>query len=200
MEALAIIEDFKQTQNQRKMLDNVAKTLEALFDYFMKEQQPTFKSQMKGLVRRVITTGVGFVKVGFQRDMDRQPEISQKIADTQARLDYLRRIAQQAADGEITEDDAEIEALMLSMESLMQEPMITIREGLVFDFPESNSIIVDPMCRQLRGFVGASWICHEMYLTPDEVMEIYNVDVRDNYRSYDMKAVSYTHLRAHETV
>ena len=190
MEALAIIEDFKQTQNQRKMLDNVAKTLEALFDYFMKEQQPTFKSQMKGLVRRVITTGVGFVKVGFQRDMDRQPEVSQKIADTQARLDYLRRIAQQAADGEITEDDAEIEALMLSIESLMQEPMITIREGLVFDFPESNSIIVDPMCRQLRGFVGASWICHEMYLTPDEVMEIYNVDVRDNYRSYDMKGFS----------
>ena len=46
------------------------------------------------------------------------------------------------------------------------------------------------MCRQLRGFVGASWICHEMYLTPDEVMEIYNVDVRDNYRSYDMKGFS----------
>ena len=142
VEAIAIIEDFKQTQNQRKMLDNVAKTLEHLFDYFMKEQQPTFKSQMKGLVRRVITTGVGFVKVGFQRDMDRQPEISQKLTDVQARLDYLRRIAQQAADGDIKEDDAEIEALMLSMNALMEEPLITVREGLVFDFPESNSIIV----------------------------------------------------------
>jgi hypothetical protein len=37
----------------------------------MAEQQPSFKSQMKALVRRVVTTGVGFVKVGFQRDMDR---------------------------------------------------------------------------------------------------------------------------------
>ena len=121
--------------------------------------------------------------------MDRQPEISQKLTDVQARLDYLRRIAQQAADGDIKEDDAEIEALMLSMNALMEEPLITVREGLVFDFPESNSIIVDPMCRQLRGFVGAGWIAHEMYLTPDEVMEIYNVDVTDQYRSYDMKGL-----------
>jgi len=65
--------------------------------------------------------------------------------------------------------------------------MITLREGLVFDFPESASVIVDPMCRQLRGFVGASWIAHELFLTPDEVKEIYNVDLKDQYRTYDMK-------------
>jgi len=62
-----------------------------------------------------------------------------------------------------------------------------VREGLVFDFPEANSIIIDPMCRQLRGFVGASWICHELYLTPDEVMEIYSVDLKTQYLSHDMK-------------
>ena len=43
------------------------------------------------------------------------------------------------------------------------------------------------MCRQLRGFVGASWIAHELYLTVEEVKEIYGVDVKDSYRSYDMK-------------
>ena len=187
MEASAIIADYTRSSNHQKMLDNVATTLEKLFDYYMKEQQPNFKAQMKGLVRRVVTTGVGYVKVGYQRDMDRSPEVSAKISDVQAQLDMLRRIATEAAEGEIDQDDPQIEELMLSMKSLLEEPMITIREGLVFDFPESNSVIIDPMCRQLRGFVGAQWIAHELYLTPEEVKEIYNVDLKNQYRSYDMK-------------
>jgi hypothetical protein len=185
--ASMIIEDYLKGKNHNKMLDNVAKTLENLFDYYMKEQQPAFKSQMKALVRRVVTTGVGFVKVGFQRDVDRAPEVAAKIADVQAQIDFMRRVAQEAADGDIEKDDPEIEELMLSMDALLSEPMITVREGLVFDFPEANSIIIDPRCRQLRGFVGAEWIAHELYLTPDEVKEIYDVDLKNSYRSYDMK-------------
>ena len=185
--AAMIMQDHEMGKQRKKMLDNVASTLEYLFDYYMKEQQPNFKAQMKALVRRVITTGVGYVKVGFQRELDRAPEVSAKLIDIQGRLDYIRRFATEASDGDIKPEDRDVEELMLSMQSLMDEPMITVREGLVFDFPESNSVIVDPMCRQLRGFVGASWIAHELYLTPEEVKEIYGVDVKDSYRSYDMK-------------
>jgi len=186
-EASAIIQDFQMADRQNKMLDNVAKTLEYLFDYYMKEQQPNFKSQMKALVRRVITAGVGFVKVGFQRDLDRSPEVAAKISDVQAQLDYLRRVASEAAEGDIDQDDSQIEELMLSLQALMNEPMITVREGLVFDFPEADSIIVDPMCRQLRGFVGASWVAHKLFLSANEVKEIYDVDLKNEYKSYDMK-------------
>lgn len=186
-EAQAIIQDYMAGQNHRKMLDNVAKTLEQLFDYFMNEQTPSFKSQMKGLVRRVITCGVGYVKVGFQRDMDRMPEVSAQIADVQAQIDYISRIAKGAAKGDIEEDDPQIEELMLSLKALTEEPMMIVREGLLFDFPEASSIIIDPMCRQLRGFVGANWIAHEMYLTPNDVEEIYGVDLKNDYNSYDVK-------------
>ena len=180
-EASAIIQDFQVAERQNKMLDNVAKTLEYLFDYYMKEQQPNFKSQMKALVRRVITTGVGYVKVGFQRDLDRSPEVAAKISDVQAQLDYIRRVASEAAEGDIEKDDPQIEELMLSLQALMNEPMIILREGLVFDFPEADSIIIDPMCRQLRGFVGAAWVAHKLYLSADEVKEIYGVDVKNEY-------------------
>jgi len=190
-EASAIVQDYVNAENHAKMLDNVALTIEHLFEYYMKEQEPGFKSQMKALVRRVITTGIGFVKVGFQRDLDRQPEVAAKISDVQAQLDYIRRVASEAAEGEIQEDDPQIEELMLSLKALMEEPMIVIREGLVFDFPESDSVIVDPMCRQLRGFVGAAWIAHELYLTPEEVKEIYSVDLKNDYTGYDLKGRSH---------
>ena len=187
LDAQAVIMDYEKGQSHRKMLDNVSRTLETLFDYYMAEQQPNFKAQMKALVRRVVTTGIGFVKVGFQREMDRSPDVAAKIADVQAQIDHIRRLTEEVSKGEIERDDAEMEELMLSLKSLMDAPMITVREGLVFDFPESNSIIVDPMTRQMRGFVGASWIAHEMYLTPDEVKEIYDVDLKDKYRQYDVK-------------
>ena len=183
----AIIEDYEKVQDHRKMLDNTAQTMELLFDYYMNEQEPSFKSQMKALVRRVITTGVGFVKVGFQRDVDRQPEVAARISDLQGQLDHMRRIATQAEKGEIDKDDPEMEELLLSIEALNSEPMVTIREGLLFDFPDADSIIVDPMCRQLRGFMGAKWIAHEMYMTPDDVYEIYDVDISEGYTSYNIK-------------
>ena len=176
-EAVALVQDFQSVERHRKMLDNVSETLEFLFHYFMDEQMPSFKAQMKSLVRRVITTGVGYVKVGFQRDIDRSPEVSAKLADAQARLDHMKRLAQETAEGDHGLDSAEVEELRLSVESLMQEPMIVIREGLVFDFPESTSVIVDPQCRQLSGFVGARWVAHEMFLSPSEVKEIYGCDI-----------------------
>jgi hypothetical protein len=184
---MQVVQDYESVQQGKKTLDKVAESLELLFTYYMDEQQPTFKSQMKSLVRRVITTSVGFVKVGYQREMDRLPEVSAKMSDVQAQVDHLRRLTQEAKKGDITDVDAQMEELLLSMESLQKEPLVTIQEGLVFDFPECDSIIVDPMCRQLRGFVGATWVAHELFLSPDEVKEIYDVDIQADYLQYDIK-------------
>jgi len=183
----AIVDDHAKVKVEQRQMDKVAECMEMLFKYFMDEQHPTFKSQMKALVRRVLTTSVGFVKVGYQRDVDRLPDISSKISDVQAQVDHLRRIADEAEKGDIEQDDAEMEELMLSLEALKNEPLSIIQEGLVFDFPECDAIIVDPMCRLLRGFVGASWVAHEMYLSTEEIKEIYDVDVKDSFLSYDMK-------------
>lgn len=182
-----LIAEYEQVNDKRRKIDRVSQTLEALFTYFMQEAQPNFKSQMKALVRRVITTSVGYVKLGFQREMDRRPEVSAKINDITAQIDHLRRIAQDAVDDNIHQDDSEIEELMLSVQALMSQPEIIVREGLLFDFPEANAIIVDPMCRQLRGFVGARWVAHELFLSPDEIKEIYNVDLDNKFTPYDTK-------------
>lgn len=191
MASQMLVEDYRQAQMMKEKYDRIAKTLEILFEYYMAEAEPTFKSQMKALVRRVITCGVGYVKLAFQRDMERMPEISAKISDITARIDHLGRIASEMADGEIKKDDPETEELMLSLQALMQEPMMIVREGLVFDFPECDAIIVDPMCRQLRGFVGARWIAHKLFLTPDEVKEIYGKDLKEiGYTTYDQKGRS----------
>ena len=186
-QAAQLVQEFETVKQNRKQLDKVSKSLELLFDYYMNEQRPTFKSQMKAMVRRIITTSVGYVKVGYQREMDHLPEISAKMSDIQTQVDHLRRLSTGVKDGDFTEDSPEMEEMLLSLKSLEEEPLVTIQEGLLFDFPECDSIIVDPMCRQLRGFVGATWVAHEMFLSAEEVNEIYGVDIEKDYLPYDLK-------------
>lgn len=195
-----VLAEYDEVAAENAKLDKIARTLEILFSYFMSEAQPTFKAQMKALVRRMLTTGVGYVKLGFQREMKRRPEISARMNDVQVRLDHLRRLAHEAAEGEIGENDAEMEELMLSMKALAEEPQMIVREGLLFDFPDSNAIIVDPRCKQLRGFIGARWIAHQMFFTPEEIEEIYDKDVRGCYTGYTVKGRSHDSSQRQLTV
>lgn len=188
-----LLAEYDAIQAEKQRLAKIGKTLEILFHYFMGEAQPTFKSQMKALVRRMLTTGVGYVKLGFQRETERRPEIGARLNDIQARLDHLDRLMSEVKEGEVFEHQAEMEELRLSMAALMATPEVIVREGLVFDFPDSTSIIVDPRCKQLRGFVGARWIAHEMFFTCEEVKEIYGCDVGSNYTPYTVQG------RSHDT-
>lgn len=190
-----VLQEYDQVQSDNIRLDRISKTLEILFSYFMAESQPTFKSQMKALVRRMLTTGVGYVKLGFQREMQRRPEISARMNDVQVRLDHLERLAKEATDGDLKDTAAEYEELILSMKELTQQPDMIVREGLMFDFPDATAIIVDPRCKQLRGFIGARWIAHQMFFSPDEVMEIYRKDVKDSYTGYQVKGRSHDSSR-----
>jgi hypothetical protein len=193
-EAVAmVLQEYQQVKQQRDQLDKIGKTLEILFHYFMQESQPTFKAQMKAMVRRVLTTGVGYVKLGFQRETQRRPEVSARMNDIQVRIDHIARLAKDTEKGKIHEHEAEAEELELALRELTQQPEIVTREGLMFDFPDSTAVIVDPRCKQLRGFVGARWIAHEMYFSCEEVKEIYGKDVKGNYTPYSVQG------RSHDT-
>lgn len=186
-----VLAEYSQIQKQKIQTDKICKTLEILFHYFMQESQPSFKSQMKALVRRMLTTSVGFVKLGFQREMTRRPEISARMNDVQVQLDHLERLAGELEEGELSESSADYDELMTAMKELAKEADVVVREGLMFDFPDSNAIIIDPRCKQLRGFIGARWIAHEMFFSSDEIMEIYGKDVSGNYTPYSVQNKSH---------
>lgn len=183
--AQAMLQDFAQGIQHRQMIDKVGKTLEIVFKHQIAEQIPPFKTQMKQLVRRTITCSTGFVKLGYQRAMQMRPEDSEKITDVREQIATLERIAADKADNKIEDTDAEIARLRLILADLEQKPMLVEREGLVFDFPATHSIIIDPCCRLLKGFIGANWVAQEYLLTPDQVKEIYGVDLGgESYTMY----------------
>ena len=172
----ALAHDIAQGRARRKQLERIGKTLELLMRYYMNEQQPPFKLRAKQLIRRTETTGVGFIKLGFQRVTGQDPDTADKIADFSSRLAYLERLANEINEGEVFDGQAEIEELRLAMANLAQQPEIVLREGLVFDFPRSWSIIVDPACTELKGFIGANWVAQEFMFSGEKIEELYGVD------------------------
>jgi hypothetical protein len=181
---MQIINDHAQTMARRKMVDRVGKTLEIIYQHYVDEQAYSFKSEMKRTVRRVVTCGVGYVKLGYQRVMEKTPDVQRQIADFKMQLAHLQAMAANIADGESSPDSAEAERLRLALAALEASPGVLVREGLTFDFPLATAIIPDARCRSLATFAGSEWVAEEFLLSQAEVEAIYRRDVTGSYNAY----------------
>lgn len=184
-EATALIADFQQGMERRKLLDKLAKTLELLFANAMREQQPLdFKSAMKQVVRRGYTTSVGYVELDFQRETGPRPGVTEQLTDYRERLAHLQRLGQEIQEGDIQPADAEVAEIEKSMAALAAEPEVVTREGLVFDFPRATKVIPDRRTKALLGFVGADHLTLEYDYTAEKIKEIFQVDLGKNFTPY----------------
>ena len=186
--AMALMGDVEQGFEKRRQLDKIGKTMEIIFHHIIETQN--IKSQMKQLVRRTCVTGVGFVKIGYQRVMSMRPEDVEKLTDITEQIKTLDRLEQDLKDNKFDENNAKRAQLELLKKELMEKEDMIIDEGIVFDFPQSQSIIVDTRCRQLKGFIGAEWVAQEFILTSDEVKEVYNVDLGTSFTRQENKYVT----------
>jgi len=186
-----VLEDFKNGMALSKLYDGMGDTLVKAFNYYISEQKPKFKTQMKQLVRRTLICSVGYIKLGYQRELQRRTEAQAALDDITLKLQNMQRLVDGVQTGDVTDSDPEMEELRLQLQQMKDDPstMEIIREGLVFDFPRSMSIIIDPACENLQGFVGAGWIAHEIFMPPCEVKEIYGIDLKKgNFTAYERKA------------
>lgn len=173
--SMAIMQDVQEGFAMRGKMDKVAKTLEIVFHYLLEHNN--FKTQMKQLVRRTCVTGAGFVKVSYQRSVGKRPEDVEKITDIKEQLRVLETLIQDQQDSKFDENHAKYEQMQLMLKELAEREDAILDEGLVFDFPQTQSLILDTRCRQLKGFIGAEWVAQEFLLTIDEVKEIYQIDL-----------------------
>jgi hypothetical protein len=195
-QAQAVLEDAQQAKQQLDQMKKIADTLEILYAYEVEEQAQPFKSMMKMVIRRASTAGVGWVRIGFQRTMGKNPDFDTHLADLEQRLSMIERISADIADGETQETSAEAEQLRLNIQDLMSQEEIVLREGLQFSYPKSTAVIVDPRCVQLRDFLGCDWAAEEFCLSVNEIKEIYGVDVGKQFVSYSRQDTGTDYERA----
>ena len=176
IQAQALLADIQHGRAWNKMVEKVGQSLELLYAYECDTQAPDFKYQMKQLVRRVVTTGVGFVRLNFSRQGDYALTSSGTDDSVSMRIKRAKQILDQIDDGDVDESDPrheQLKALFSSVQDAAQTgAMQNIEERLEFDFPSATSVIVDPKCKSLKGFVGARWIAQQ-YILPLEDVNAY---------------------------
>ena len=190
---LALLADVQQGLAKRFMMDRIAATVEIVFEHEIQAQTPPFKKQMKQMVRRAFTNAVGYAKVGYQRFLERRLEDAERVTDITQRLADIAAKEADLLDGQMDENSAEAAQLRFELESLQGDDQDHVsREGLVFDFPKSRAIIVDPRCSNLSGFVGAQWVAQEYHLDKSDVEEIFQKDVGTSYTGYSQATANGT--------
>ena len=176
--SLAMVQEIAEAKRYSELLDKLGKALELLWDYYTSEAAPNFKASMKKMVRRAKTCGVAFTKLGYQRLMEEDPDVSSEIADMTRQLREIDSMSADAADGKLQPDDPRRKQLEISIAQLQKDQYVILREGPTFDWPLSWDIIPHRECRDLTGFIGANYITHEYQMSPEKIQRIYKVDVR----------------------
>ena len=181
--AAAVMTDYANGMKQKALFDKLAETLEMVFTYQLDQQRPGFKTQMKALVLRAITTNIAYLKIAYRRDTETIPTSSTTIQGFVEKLQRLIATAQELQADNTDPDSPLVEDLRLQAQELTSSAQTgdmqnVLREGLVFDFPPSTAILVDPACRCLEDFVSADWVCQEFVLTPEQVQAQWGIDVR----------------------
>jgi len=190
VEASALLSDYEQGYANKKLVERVGKTLTCLHTWNTDHQTPDYKCQMKDLVNRVLICGAAFARVSVVRNAESLVGTTDASKDNLVeRAKRAKSLAAQLADGTIDQDSAEAEQLRTLVQSLGYDSSDSeMRERLVFDFPASTSIIPDPKCRRLRGFIGARWVAVEYLLPIEEIIEFFELNgeaVRGSFTQYD---------------
>lgn len=178
MQAQALLADHQAGMQHRAMMERVGRTLELLWEYFIDEPTPNTKIQMKAMVRRAITCGVGYTKLRYQRAMQPAPDSGAAIADLTGQIAAIERLRARVTDPDIAHEcEADAERLRQALTALQSQEQVSSREGPLLDFPRATAIIPDPATRSLRGWIGTGWIAEEFCLPGERVEEIYGVDL-----------------------
>lgn len=129
-QAALIVAEAYWLDSQAQYQDDIANVLEALYDFFLHNHQPSYKEQIKSLVTRTLITGIGWQEVRIETDPSPH---------------------------------------------LPTDPV----QKLVFDFPDSLSILVDPACRNLIGLTNCRWLARERHYTVAQLLDNFDLDEAD---------------------
>ncbi len=179
--SMQLLQEVQAAKMQRQQLDKMAQTVEILFEYFLDEQETGYREQFKSLVRRAKVNGVGYTKLGYQREMGIDPDITAQIADARSQLAELETSLKAVEKGDADEESPEVEKIRTLIEDLQTQMEVIIREGPTLSYPRSTAVIFDPACIHLKTFAGAEWIAEEFDMTPERVQKVYGVDVENAY-------------------
>lgn len=181
MSQMPLLQDVLAGQQYTTLLDKTAKTLQICWGYFMDEQEHNYKAQLKAAVRRAKVNGVAYVKLGFQREMELNPEATAGISDITSKIKEIERLIEEGKDPDAGDDSSDIEKLRLNLIDLQNQQNVLVREGPTLSFPRSNAIIFDPATTHLKVWAGTGWVAEEFDKNEEDIEKEFKVSIGEAF-------------------
>ncbi|HCP79422.1 MAG TPA: hypothetical protein DIU11_17345, partial [Pusillimonas sp.] len=136
------------------------------------------KKRAKSLLAAAMTCYYGVLKVTYQRDIQTDPIIQNRINDTQDNILRLERLIQETEDPEHrTEHELKLEELKQTMIALEEQTEVVAAEGLVIDKVLSENLIIDPTVCEFDDYDSAGWMAQIVPMRRSEAEGRYKVDL-----------------------
>jgi hypothetical protein len=174
IEAYAVMQDFMSGRAFQELVKRVCKTIEHVYQYETDVACPDFLAQMKKLVCRVITCGVGYIVPQVITPEEQPPapstvEVKHDINDRVKRAQFILKKMEEKKLDETSPEVMELHALFRSLEVSQQTGDYQLEERVDFDFPPPDSLFPDENCRDLQDFVGSKRVFQEFKMLIDDV-------------------------------
>ncbi len=136
------------------------------------------KSRMKMSVLAAMTEYFGIVKMTYQRDIERDPLITQRINDAQDNLVQLDNLIQQSEDPQ-SRGDAELKKRELEeqLRGLEAQSEVVGSEGLVLDRVLPENLIIDDGVVEFDDYPNADWMIQEVPMARGRAQGLYKVNL-----------------------
>lgn len=136
------------------------------------------KKRAKSMLAAAMTCYYGVLKVTYQRDIQTDPIIQNRINDTQDNILRLERLIQETEDPDCRgEHEVKLAELKQTMMALEEQTEVVAAEGLVIDKVLSDNLLIDPTVCEFDDYDSAGWMAQIVPMRRSEAEGRYKVDL-----------------------
>lgn len=156
-------------------LDKVTDTLEQVLNRYL--DQAKLKQRARAAVRAALTCSYGIVKVVYQRDLETDPLITQRLQDAQDNLRHIDGLLSRLSEDDAGRQELEVrqKELLESIKGLQEDAEAKTLDGLVIDRILTDQLIIDPSVVDFEDYVQADWMCQIVPMRRATAEELYKV-------------------------
>ena len=172
--------------NAVEWVPQFCKTMQAVLNR-MFVNDGNLKPRAKASIRAAMTTGIGWCKLSWQKDIKTDPLIENRLADTQDNIQRIRHLIAEIEDGD--ESKCELEAKQAELEqqlaSLQEQAEVSTVEGIAIDRVLTEDIfIIDDTMYDFDGYSQAEALAHRVWMTADKYKQTFGKDAPKTANRY----------------
>jgi hypothetical protein len=150
-------------------------------------QDARLKKRAKAAILAAMTTGIGWAKVSWQKDIRSDPVIENRIADTQDNIQRIRFLIDEIDEGD--DSRCEMEAKQAELEqqlsALRQQAEVSAASGIVIDRILTEDVfLLDDTLYSFDQIEQAEAVAHRVWMTVEQYEETFGRDAPKTANRY----------------